>query len=72
MANCFVKQEATEEIILNVASFCAQCYSEIIKNETIFYDMQNCCYLCESCQEVLAENLDINCEPIDSKGHSLF
>ena len=72
IGNCFVKQEATVEIISNVAAFCAECYNEIIKDETIFYDMKNCCYLCEACQEVLAENLDINCEPISSKENSLF
>jgi hypothetical protein len=70
--NCFVRQEATLEIISNVASFCAGCYNEIIKDETIFYDMKNCCYLCEACQEALEENLDINCEPINLGGNSLF
>ena len=72
IGNCFVRQEATSEIISNVASFCAECYTEIIKDETIFYDMKNCCYLCETCQEVLSENLDTNCESISSEGHSLF
>lgn len=72
MGNCFVRQEATLEIISNVASFCAECYNEIIKNETIFYDMRNCCYLCEACQKVLEENLDINCEPINLGENSLF
>jgi len=70
--NCFVSQVATLEIISNVASFCAECYNEIVKDETIFYDMKNCCYLCETCQEVLSENLDINCESISSEGNSLF
>ena len=72
IANCFVRQVATAEIISNVASFCAECYSEIIKDETVFYDMKNCCYLCEACQEALAANLDINCEPINSELNSLF
>ncbi|CAA6818509.1 MAG: Unknown protein [uncultured Sulfurovum sp.] len=70
--NCFVRQEATLEIIKNVASFCAECYSEVQKNQIIFYDMENCCYLCEACQEVLAEKLDANCESLDSKNNSLF
>jgi hypothetical protein len=70
--NCFVSQVATSEIISNVASFCAECYNEIIKNETIFYNMKNCCYLCETCQEVLVEALDINCESISSEENSLF
>ena len=72
VGNCFVSQVATSQIISNVANFCAECYTEIIKDETIFYDMKNCCYLCEACQEVLAENLDINCESTGSEDNSLF
>ena len=72
IGNCFVRQEATVAIISNVASFCAECYSEIIKDDTIFYDMKNCSYLCEACQEALAENLDSNCDPLSSEEKSLF
>lgn len=72
MGNCFVEQDATEEIISNVSAFCAECYNEIIKNETIFYDMKNCCYVCKPCQELLQTNLDFNCEPISSRESSLF
>ena len=72
MSNCFVRQVATVTIINNVASFCAECYSEIIEDDTIFYNMQNCSYLCESCQEALAESLDSNCERLSSESGSLF
>ena len=72
IGNCFVRQEATAAIISNVASFCAECYGEIIKDDTIFYDMKNCSYLSEACQEALAENLDTNCEPLTSGSSSLF
>jgi len=72
MSDCFVRQVATVAMINNVASFCAECYSEIIEEDTIFYDMQNCSYLCEACQEALAENLDSNCEPLNSESGSLF
>ena len=72
IGNCFVRQVATAEIISNVASFCAECYSEIIKEETIFYDMRNCSYLCEVCQEAFSENLDSNCEPCSVGSSSLF
>ena len=71
-ANCFIRQNATLEIIANVTSFCAECYDNIIEDETIFYDMKNCCYLCEACQEALEENLDINCESISSERNLLF
>ncbi len=70
--NCFVRQEASSEIIANVASFCSECYSSISQNETIFYDMQNYRYLCRECKDTLEEQLDENCELIESGNHSLF
>jgi len=72
MSNCFVRQVATISIINNVASFCAECYNEIIEEDTIFYNMQNCSYLCKVCQEALAESLDSNCERLSSESGSLF
>jgi len=72
MSDCFVRQVATISIINNVASFCAECYGEIIEEDTIFYNMQNCSYLCEACQEALSEHLDTNCEPLSSEDSSLF
>jgi len=72
IGNCFVRQEATSEIISNVVSFCANCYDDIVYNQTIFYDMNNYRYLCESCQSELQENIDINCEPLASDNQSLF
>jgi len=69
---CFLKQEATVTIIENVASVCSECYSELQVNEVIFYDMQNYCYLCSPCQEVLDLTLDENCEPLESLSISLF
>jgi len=62
--NCFVRQKATSELILNVASFCSECYAEINENEMVFYDMQNCRYLCIQCQKEYEESLDENCEPL--------
>ena len=70
--NCFIREEATADSLSNVASFCSECYNSIVLNQVIFYDMKNYCYLCETCQSELAENLDINCEPIDSNSTSLF
>jgi len=72
MGNCFVRQVATVAIINNVASFCAECYNEITEEDTIFYNMQTCSYLCEACQEALSENLDSNCEPLSSESSLLF
>jgi len=72
MGNCFVHQVATPNMIRYVVSFCAECYNEIVEEDTVFYNMQTCIYLCEACQEALAENLDSNCEPLTSGGSSLF
>jgi len=72
IADCFVRQQASIEIIANVTSFCSECYSDIVKDETIFYDMKNCRYICASCQEKLQETLDMNCEPITSGENVLF
>jgi len=69
--NCFVRQLATSELISNVASFCSECYGEISKNEIVYYDMQNCRYLCNTCQEKYKEYLDENCEHIITNS-SLF
>ena len=69
---CFLKQKATEKLIKNVASVCSECYNEIQNNEIIFYDMQNYCYLCSSCQEILDLQLDENCEPLESLVTALF
>jgi len=71
-SNCFVRQEATPEIIKNVANFCASCYDEIQEESIIFYDMQKFCYLCESCQSRLEETLDDNGGTGSVKSSSLF
>jgi len=55
--NGFLKQEATAEIISNVASFCAECYHPVSENETIFYDMHKFRYLCNLCQEEIENQL---------------
>jgi hypothetical protein len=60
--NCFVTQEATESILLRVTNVCHECYSDLHVGDTIYYDMTQCRYLCQSCQQVLAEKLNENCE----------
>jgi len=66
MSNCFLKEKATTKTINNVASFCSECYIEIIEKQTIFYDMKNYCYLCENCQSSLNEQIDDNCEALET------
>ena len=70
--NCFLQQEATVEILSNVADFCSECYTTIVPQQTIFYDMQNYRFICETCQSLLNQNLDENCDPIENELNSLF
>jgi hypothetical protein len=72
ISNCFLSQTATVEILSNVTSFCSECYTDIAYDEVIYYDMKNCCYICQLCQEKIQENLDIDCEPINREENSLF
>ncbi len=69
---CFVTQEATEEILLRVTNVCAQCYSDIQKGDTIYYDLQNYRYLCEHCQEELCGKMNDQCEIIMDESGGLF
>jgi len=71
-SNCFVRQEATLEIIENVTNFCSECYEDILEASTIFYDMQNFRYLCASCQDKINEDVDNSGELINSDSTSLF
>jgi len=46
--HCFVRQSATPKILEYVSRFCAECYHEFSEGETLYYDMQNYRYLCQS------------------------
>lgn len=48
----FVNQTATKEILARVTDVCASCYSSLKEGENIYYDMQECHYLCVKCQEI--------------------
>ena len=63
--NCFVRQEATPQILQNVSRYCAECYKEFRETETVYYDMQQYRYLCERCAERSAERLDERCELVE-------
>jgi len=62
---CFLSQEATTDILLRVTNMCAECYSDIHKGDIIHYDMQSYRYLCNSCQELLCENMNEKCEIVE-------
>lgn len=71
-SECFITQEATEEILLRVTNVCAECYDDIYIGDTIHYDMQNYRYLCMSCQEQLSSLMNENCEVIEDESTALF
>jgi len=71
-SECFITQEATEEILLRVTNVCAECYDDINIGDTIHYDMQSYRYLCECCQEKLCAQMNENCEIIEEEVSSLF
>ncbi|WP_292656814.1 hypothetical protein [Nitratifractor sp.] len=64
-SQCFVRQEATPRILQNVSRYCAECYREFTEKETLYYDMQEYRYLCESCAEALDKRLNEACERIE-------
>jgi hypothetical protein len=69
---CFVTQEATEEILLRVTNVCAECYTDLEAGSTIHYDMQNYRYLCDSCQKELCARMNENCEIVNEEDGGLF
>ena len=69
---CFVTQIATKEILLRVTNVCGECYDDINIGDTIYYDMQNYRYLCQSCQEELCERMNENCEVIQEAADTLL
>lgn len=70
--DCFLRQTATLEILSNVAHFCSECYKDLDKDEVIYYDVKNCRYVCQTCQEKIQETLDMDCEPIKKEEKNLF
>ncbi len=70
--NYFIRQLATKDILSNVANFCSECYTPISCNETIFYDMASCRYLCQKCKTKIEEKTNSDCNFIDTKSDLLF
>jgi len=71
-SNCFLRQEATSEIISNVTDFCSECYETIRPSQVIFYDMSNYRFICDTCQESIDKCLDKDCESLNRKNSLLF
>ncbi|WP_457606171.1 hypothetical protein [Nitratifractor sp.] len=71
-SQCFVEQTGTEELLERVGRYCAECFSEFVPGERIYYDMNDYRYLCGSCAETLSEKMDERCEIVEDEGGSLF
>ncbi|MDD5406229.1 MAG: hypothetical protein PHE73_04705 [Sulfurovaceae bacterium] len=68
---CFVEQIATNDILLHVTNVCSMCYAFLEEGANIYYDMHHYRYLCESCKEELASQMNEECE-IESDDVGLF
>ncbi len=59
----FLEEIANKKILENVTRYCSKCYSELNENEKVYYDMQECSYLCFKCahekSQELQEQMDI-------------
>jgi len=65
--NSFLEERATGNIIKNVASFCSECYSPLLENQIVFYDMQHYRYLCSSCQESITDKSEKSSNLLDNR-----
>jgi hypothetical protein len=72
MSQCFIMQDATEDILLKVTNVCAVCYSDIHVGDTIHYDTQQYHYVCQSCQEEQCAQMDARCEIVEDDEGGLF
>ena len=72
MSQCFIMQDATEDILLKVTNVCAICYSDIHLGDTIHYDTQKYHYLCQRCQEEQYEQMDTQCKIVENEEGGLF
>jgi len=72
ISDCFLEEKASLEILTKVTSFCSECYESISQEETIFYDLKQCRYVCNACQKKIQETLDSNCNPLNTGETGLF
>jgi hypothetical protein len=69
---CFVSQEATDEILLRVTNVCAECYNDLVRGEIIHYDLQSYRYLCDCCQQKICSRMNEVCEIVREEDAGLF
>ncbi len=69
---CFVRQTATEKILLHVTNVCGACYADLHEGEAVFYDLQAYRYLCAVCAEELSARMNEACEIEEEASVSLF
>ncbi len=60
-----LQQEATPIILKNVSQYCAKCYQEFKESDTLYYDMQEYCYLCKECAKKRQQKLNDICKSIE-------
>lgn len=58
---CFIEQNATMSILLNVTNVCSECYSDLKEGNIIFYDLKGCRYICDLCHDRIAPLISSEC-----------
>jgi hypothetical protein len=69
---CFVSQQADDNILLHVTNVCAECYRDLHAGDSIYYDMLSYRYLCTECAEQLSDQMNDECEIEEEIGTGLF
>ena len=55
MNHCFMEQKTTTRILEFVANVCSECYGEFSEGDTVYYDGEECRYLCMECAKSICE-----------------
>ena len=69
---CFIRENATKEILLRVTNVCGKCYGDLHVGDEIYYDIRHCRYLCQACQEALSKRMNDRCETREEEDKVLF
>jgi len=63
----FLEELVSKKILENVTKYCSKCYAELSENEKIYYDMQECNYLCFKCAYEKSQQMQKQMELIEEE-----
>jgi hypothetical protein len=61
----FVEQIATTKILKQVTTVCAECYSGVMIDDKIYYDMERYRYICKDCYKGIIKSIESKREIIE-------